>query len=94
MTKINLQSQIKSLEIIRDREVFTEVTAEHIRKVIEEMKQYVLDRDFASCKDFIKHYIKEVTVYEKHVEVNLYMSFFKGQIVYESHSSIERSELK
>lgn len=50
-------------------------------KLISNVKDYVLTRNIPQCKQFIRDYIKQVKVYESHIEVIFNMAFLWGNIL-------------
>ena len=53
-----------------------DVTEEDIREKLKHLKDYVKTRNLPECRKLIKDFVREVIVYEDHVEVNLNMISF------------------
>lgn len=57
------------------------VSEEGVLKIINKVKQYVVDRNILEYKKFIRYFIKRVDVYQDHVEVTFNVAFSMRRIL-------------
>ena len=79
--KEELQSRHARLNEINTNEQIKEVTEQEVMELIKKVKEYVLTRNLPQCKKFIRDYVKQVKVYESHIEVIFNVAFSMGRYI-------------
>ncbi|WP_027400085.1 recombinase family protein [Anaerovorax odorimutans] len=70
--KIDLEASLKEISVENKAPIVTETD---IRKLILDFKEYVIRKNVPECKKFIQDFVKEVIVYNEHIEVIFNVSF-------------------
>ncbi|MEX6587138.1 hypothetical protein [Paraclostridium bifermentans] len=93
--KLNLDLKMNELKIENRVVDDVGITEEQISDMFPRFKEFVLERKIPECKKFIVYYIKEVIVYQDHVEVifNVVFSFFDNEINHNLHINIDRKNI-
>ena len=92
--KEELQDRYDKLNEINTNQQIQEVTEQEVRELIKKVKEYVLTRNIPQCKKFIRDYVKQVKVYESHIEVIFNVAFSMGKYIeFVEQVKISREEL-
>jgi site-specific DNA recombinase len=76
--KFEIETEIIEIEAAQDN--VEQIDEKQIKEIFSNIKHYVQTRNIPECKKFISDYVKEVIVYEDHVEVTFNMVFsFSGK---------------
>lgn len=94
--KLNLDLKIGELSIESNGVESVDITEDQIRSMFAKFKEFVLTRNLPECKKFISDYVKEVVVYQDHVEVifNVVFSFVDNEITHDLHITRSRERIK
>lgn len=79
--KEELQARYDKLNEINTNQQIQEVTEQEVMGLIKKVKEYVLTRNIPQCKQFIRDYVKQVKVYESHIEVIFNVAFSMGKYI-------------
>ncbi len=92
--KEELQARYDKLNEINTNQQIQEVTEQEVMGLIKKVKEYVLTRNIPQCKQFIRDYVKQVKVYESHIEVIFNVAFSMGRYIeFTEEVKISREEL-
>ena len=92
--KEELEGRYDKLNEINTNQQIKEVTEQEVMELIKKVKEYVLTRNIPQCKQFIRDYVKQVKVYESHIEVIFNVAFSMGRYIeFIEDVKIRREEL-
>ena len=92
--KEELQSRHARLNEINTNEQIREVTEQEVMELIKKVKDYVLTKNIPQCKKYIRDYVKQVKVYESHIEVIFNVAFSMGRYIeFVKRVEISRKEI-
>ncbi len=92
--KEELQSRHARLNEINTNEQIRKVTEQEVMELIKKVKDYVLTKNIPQCKKFIRDYVKQVKVYESHIEVIFNVAFSMGRYIeFVKRVEISRKEI-
>ena len=92
--KEELQSRHARLNEINTNEQIRKVTEQEVMELIKKVKDYVLTKNIPQCKKYIRDYVKQVKVYESHIEVIFNVAFSMGRYIeFVKRVEISRKEI-